>query len=102
MEDLTISAIYEKEETSPKQETNLREKALTVLHYATTGLKDRKSEYPGMNFFEHPLDCASVAEGFGVPGFKVNDPDDLQPTLEKAFGLGKPTVVDVHLHPGDY
>jgi len=37
MEDLIISAIYEKEETSSKQATDLREKALTVLHYATTG-----------------------------------------------------------------
>jgi len=37
MEDLIISAIYQKEETSPKQATDLREKALTVLHYATTG-----------------------------------------------------------------
>ena len=37
MEDLIISAIYEKEETSPKQATDLREKALSVLHYATTG-----------------------------------------------------------------
>jgi len=37
MEDLIISAICEKEETSPKQATDLWEKALTVLHYATTG-----------------------------------------------------------------
>jgi len=37
MEDLIISAIYEKQETSPRQATDLREKALTVLHYATTG-----------------------------------------------------------------
>ncbi|MBU2498821.1 MAG: hypothetical protein KKE57_07980 [Proteobacteria bacterium] len=38
MEDLIISAIYEKEETSPKQAIDLREKAFTVLHYSTTGL----------------------------------------------------------------
>ncbi|MBU2499334.1 MAG: hypothetical protein KKE57_10565, partial [Proteobacteria bacterium] len=38
MEDLIVNAIYQKEETSPKQATDLREKALTVLHYATTGL----------------------------------------------------------------
>jgi len=37
MEDLIIIAIYEKEETSPKQASDLREKALKVLHYATTG-----------------------------------------------------------------
>ncbi|MBI4595832.1 MAG: thiamine pyrophosphate-binding protein [Candidatus Tectomicrobia bacterium] len=71
-------------------------------YFPLLGLKDRKSEYPGMNFFEHPLDCASVAEGFGVRGFKVDDPVDLKPTLEKAFALGKPALIDVHVHSGDY
>jgi len=37
MEDLMIGAIYEIEETSPKQATHPGQKALTVLHYATTG-----------------------------------------------------------------
>jgi len=37
MEDLMIGAICEKEEKSPKQATHPRQKALTVLHYATTG-----------------------------------------------------------------
>ncbi|MCJ7596155.1 MAG: thiamine pyrophosphate-dependent enzyme, partial [Desulfobacterales bacterium] len=71
-------------------------------YFPLLGLKDRKSEYPGMNFSEHPLDCASVAEGFGVQGFKVDDPRDLKPTFEKVFGLGKPALVDVHIHSGDY
>jgi thiamine pyrophosphate-dependent acetolactate synthase large subunit-like protein len=43
-----------------------------------------------------------VAEGFGVKGFKVDGPGDLKPTLEKAFGPGKPALVDVHIHSGDY
>jgi len=41
MEDLIISEIYEKEKTSPKQATDLREKALTVLHCATTGFTEK-------------------------------------------------------------
>jgi benzoylformate decarboxylase len=72
------------------------------FYFPLLGLKDRKSEYPGMNFFEHPLNCTLVAEGFGIKGFKVDDPGDLKPTLEKAFGLGKPALVDVHIHAGDY
>ena len=71
-------------------------------YFPLRGLKDRKSEYPGMNFFEHPLDCAAVAEGFGVQGFRVEDPGEIKKTLEKAFALGKPALVDVHIHPGDY
>jgi benzoylformate decarboxylase len=75
---------------------------LVNYYFPVLGLEDRKSEYPGMNFFDHPLDCAAVAEGFGVKGFKVDEPDDLRPTLEKALGLGKPALVDVHIHPGDF
>jgi benzoylformate decarboxylase len=64
------------------------------------GLGERRSIYPGMNFSNHPLDCAAVAWGFGVQGFTVEDPDDLKPSLEQAFSLGKPALVDVHIHPG--
>jgi len=75
---------------------------LVNYYYPILGLKDRKSEYIGMNFFKHPLDCAGVAEGYGVQGFRVNRPDELKPTLEKALSLGKPALVDVHTHPGDF
>lgn len=75
---------------------------LVNYYYPTLGLKDRKSEYIGMNFSKQPLDCAGVAEGFGVQGFRVEQPDELQPTLEKALNLGRPALVDVHIHPGDF
>jgi benzoylformate decarboxylase len=75
---------------------------LVNYYFPVLGLKDRKSEYPGMNFFDHPLDCAGVAEGLGIRGFRVDGPEDLKPTLEQAFALGKPSVVDVHIHPGDF
>ncbi len=75
---------------------------LVNYYYPTLGLKDRQSDYIGMNFDEHPLDCAGVATGFGVEGFTVEDPDEFRPTLEKALGLGRPALVDVHTHPGDF
>jgi benzoylformate decarboxylase len=75
---------------------------LVNYYYPTLGVKDRKSDYIGMNFFEHPLDCAGVAEGYGVQGFRVDQPDELKPTLEKALSLGKPALVDVHTDPGDF
>jgi benzoylformate decarboxylase len=74
---------------------------LLDYYYPALGLKDRKSEFTGMNF-EQPFDCATVAEGFGIRGFKVEDPGALKPTLERALNLGQPALVDVHIHPGDY
>jgi len=75
---------------------------LVNYYFPTLGLKDRKSAYPGMNFFDHPLDCAGVAEGFGVRGYRVDEPDDLRPTLEEALNLKKPALVDVHINPGNF
>jgi benzoylformate decarboxylase len=75
---------------------------LVDYYYPTLGLEDRKSEYIGMNFLKQPLDCAGVAEGFGVRGFRVEQPDELRSTLEKALNLGRPALVDVHIHPGDF
>jgi benzoylformate decarboxylase len=75
---------------------------LVNYYYPTLGLKDRKSEYIGMNFFKHPLDCAGVAEALGVQAFRVKQPDELRPTLEKALNLGRPALVDVFIHPGDF
>lgn len=75
---------------------------LVNYYYPVLGLKDRKSQFTGMNFFEHPFDCAAVAEGFGLRGFRVDGPEDLKPALEQALNLGKPALVDVHIHPGDF
>ncbi len=75
---------------------------LVNYYYPTLGIKDRKSEYIGMNFFKHPLDCAAIAEGFGIKGFTIEEPDELKPTLDKALRSGKPALLDVHIHPGDF
>lgn len=75
---------------------------LVNYYFPSLGLTGRQSEYTAMNFFEHPLDCAGVAEGFGVQGFRVEEPHELQPTLEKALGLGRPALVDAHIHSGDF
>ena len=75
---------------------------LVHYYYPTLGLKNRQSEYIGMNFFKQPLDCAGVAEGLGVQGFRVEQPGELRPALEKALNLGQPALVDVHIHPGDF
>ena len=56
--------------------------------------QDRKSEYTGMDF-TLPLNVANIAEGFGVHGRTVENPDDIRPALEEAFSSGKPSVVDI-------
>jgi benzoylformate decarboxylase len=75
---------------------------LVNYYYPTLGLEDRKSEYIGMDFSKQPLDCAGVAEGFGVEGFRVEQPNELQSTLKKALNLGRSALVDVQIHPGDF
>jgi benzoylformate decarboxylase len=75
---------------------------LVNYYYPTLGLKDRKSDYIGMNFSKQPVDFVGVAGGLGVQGFRVEQPDELRPTLEKALKLGRPALVDVHIHPGDF
>jgi benzoylformate decarboxylase len=73
---------------------------MTNYYLPAQGLQGRKSAYTGMNFSDHPLDCAALARGFGLQGFSVKEPDDLKPCLEEAFSLGKPALVDVSISPG--
>ena len=75
---------------------------LINYYYPALGLEDRQSDYIGMNFSKQPLDCAGVARGFGVEGFRVDKPNQLRATLEKALSLGRPSLVDVHIHSGDF
>lgn len=42
-----------------------------------------------------PVDYAALAESLGMPGFKVTSSDQLDETLEKAFALDGPALVDV-------
>jgi acetolactate synthase-1/2/3 large subunit len=42
-------------------------------------------------------DFVAVAKGFGVEAFKVTRPQDLRATLERAFALPGPALVDCHV-----
>jgi acetolactate synthase-1/2/3 large subunit len=44
-------------------------------------------------------DHARVAEAFGLKAWRVEDPDQLEPTLKKALEAGGPTLVDVIAQP---
>ncbi len=58
---------------------------------------ERQSRYIGMDFYKRPLDFVKLAAAFDIDGISVERPDDLGPALRKAFGSGKPMVVDVAL-----
>jgi benzoylformate decarboxylase len=75
---------------------------LVNYYYPALGLKERKSEYIGMNFSKQPVDFVGMAEALGVQGFRVEQPDEFRPSLEKALNLGQPALLDVHLHPGNF
>lgn len=42
---------------------------------------------------------ADLARVFGIAGFRVEKPEDIKPTIEKALGLGAPAIVDVVTNP---
>jgi acetolactate synthase-1/2/3 large subunit len=45
------------------------------------------------------INYAMLAKAYGAEGYRVEDPKDLKPTLEKAIASGKPTILDVVLDP---
>jgi thiamine pyrophosphate-dependent acetolactate synthase large subunit-like protein len=40
-------------------------------------------------------DYAEIAKGFGCYGERVENPRDIRPALERAFGSGNPSVLNV-------
>jgi len=54
---------------------------------------------PGSNYlfmdFPTPFDLSIVAQGLGVHGERIADPNEVGPALERAFALGKPALIDV-------
>jgi benzoylformate decarboxylase len=58
--------------------------------------QERQSEYVGMDF-ANPLNLSAIAQGMGVAGEKVEDPESLGPALRKAFDSGRPAVIDVSI-----
>jgi len=71
---------------------------LVGYYYPLLG-QQRQSQFIGMDV---EVDLARQAEAYGVAGFRVEDPKDLRPALEKALGLGRPAVVDVVIEGGRF
>jgi acetolactate synthase I/II/III large subunit len=61
----------------------------------------QKSGY-GERYFSvdfHATDHAKVAEAFGVRGFRVTDPRELEPALRQALAASGPALVDIVCQP---
>ncbi len=46
-----------------------------------------------------PIDAVKYAQAFGTAGFRIDDPDQIAPTLKKAMDTPGPVIIDV---PVDY
>lgn len=71
---------------------------MSGYYYPLLGQK-RQSQFIGMQL---DLDLRKQAEAYGAAGFRVEDPQDLRPTLEKALSLDRPAVVDVVIDSGHF
>ena len=56
--------------------------------------KDPTSRYIGMEF-PLPLNIAEIAKAYGIHARRIEDPTEICSSLEEAFNLGKPAVLDV-------
>ncbi len=45
-----------------------------------------------------PTDFAAIARGFGCEGYRITSPEELSPTLLKAYSSNTPVVLDVHVN----
>jgi acetolactate synthase-1/2/3 large subunit len=69
---------------------------------AMIGVKQgqRGLERRGMDY--SPTDFALVAQGYGCRGFRVSEAAELGPTLERAYAVDGPSLVDVIVDPSSY
>lgn len=59
-----------------------------------------KGRHLGLDFAEPRIDFCQMAQAMGVPGQKVERPEDLRDVLKKALESGKPNVVEVSIASG--
>ena len=65
-------------------------------------IKELQHLYHDRRYFSvdfNRIDYKSIAEGFGLRGYHVEDPADLQHTLQEALACGRPAFVNVVTEP---
>jgi thiamine pyrophosphate-dependent acetolactate synthase large subunit-like protein len=55
-----------------------------------------RGRYLGMDFDEPRIDFCQIAQGMGVAGQRVEQPEELRDALKSALDSDKPSVIEVH------
>jgi len=66
---------------------------LNMVEYLGKAARGRR--FVGMDLTDPDLRFDRMADSMGVPGFRVDRPEDLAPTLRKALEVDGPSLVDV-------
>jgi acetolactate synthase-1/2/3 large subunit len=64
--------------------------------------KQRRRQLPNAGVDLTPVNFASIAQGYGCAGFRVEKPQDLAPALSQALAADGPAVVDIVVDPQLY
>ena len=66
-------------------------------HYDMVGVQEqiKYNRTSGVDF--GPVDYVKYAEAFGATGLRIQQPDEIAPTLRKAFDTAGPVLVGVHV-----
>ncbi|WP_026422852.1 thiamine pyrophosphate-dependent enzyme [Actinokineospora inagensis] len=75
---------------------------LVVFDNRRLGMVKLEQEQAGLPEFGtelHNPDFAAVASAMGITGFRVTDPDELDPTVRQAFATPGPVLLDVLTNP---
>jgi benzoylformate decarboxylase len=63
------------------------------------GRAAKEASYLGVDLTPPPIDFLRLAEGFGVAGRRVEDPEEIRPALAEALAAGDPRLVEVLTDP---
>lgn len=75
---------------------------LVVFDNRALGMVKLEMEVAGLPDYEtdmHNPDFAAVAEAMGMKGYTVNDPKDVNSTLQEAFAIDGPVLVNIKTDP---
>lgn len=66
-------------------------------HYDMVGVQEqiKYNRTSGVDF--GPVDHVKYAEAFGATGLRIQHPDEIAPTLQKAFDTPGPVLIEVHV-----
>ena len=83
--------------TAAEQQLNVK---IILLNNSSLGLvRQQQSLFYDGNFmaseYQHHVDFPAIARGFGVKGFDISSPEDLDATLEKALQAEGPCLINI-------